>query len=414
MKSPALALLLTLAAGHLAAQTPYVWAMHRPQGSSPVAGRYTAGFPITTQTYATIPNLLWNGTSYQAQQFVREGGYAYALYKPVSNWRLVKYRVTASPISFAAEWNRPVPQVNNVFFDEFAVHAGVIYGLHAVFGPDIIGRYDESTGAALPQWTAPQVGTTSPTEIDVDNGRMYLVYRNPANVMRRYDLLPGGGFGNLLQQSLPLIQSTRFYEFAAHDGVIYGLHEIASGSFSCSTGAVGNRQLRSYPENNINCIGIGCGWWYNSRCFNNSQFDDVTVAEDPFIGSVSYAGNACAGTLGLPTLTHSGQARFGDTLSLQLGNAPPSLPGTFAWSYTTANTDLTPGGATGCWLLVNQPSYGAIVINANGGYTLPIYVPYDRSLIGLPVHAQFGVWDSGANPAGVITTRRITAIFGNR
>jgi hypothetical protein len=109
--------------------------------------------------------------------------------------------------------------------------------------------------------------------------------------------------------------------------------------------------------------------------------------------SWSLYGSGTAGTLGVPSLTLSGDPTLGEPFDVQLGNSL-GAPLTAALLVGFAPTSLALKGGT---LLVDLPFLQLDLALPTGGLDLPVVLPVDAEFCGLPLFLQSVMWpDPGA------------------
>lgn len=127
-------------------------------------------------------------------------------------------------------------------------------------------------------------------------------------------------------------------------------------------------------------------------------------------GSVTF-GQGCAGSKGEPlhTQTTRGWAYNGNAgFSLDMRNGPPSSFGTLVFGLTSTPLDLTVIGAPGCFLYPTIAIRLGVLTDASGAIQIPAPIPSNPSLVGTRIYTQWGLFESAANPAGVITTKGLS------
>ena len=124
-------------------------------------------------------------------------------------------------------------------------------------------------------------------------------------------------------------------------------------------------------------------------------------------------GGGCAGTAGPPLLGPLGKSKpwIGEVFELDLRPIPASALATpfvligasnEQWSGVPLPLELGLIGLPGCWLQVSidvslpLPNYG-------GWTTLPLAIPYDYRLLGVPFFVQGLVIDPGGIPPAIVS-----------
>lgn len=133
----------------------------------------------------------------------------------------------------------------------------------------------------------------------------------------------------------------------------------------------------------------------------------------PFAATGSWAvqpyGSGCAGSGGtVPELSSAGPAQTGAVLTLQLDAVEAGVLAALLWSPNRAA--LAWSGA--CKLYLGLPLFvGAAVVTDLSGAEVALAIPDLPSIVGLPVHFQFGVDDAGA-PSGSAWTQGLEVLVG--
>lgn len=125
------------------------------------------------------------------------------------------------------------------------------------------------------------------------------------------------------------------------------------------------------------------------------------------------------GATQVPALGNTGTPKIGASYSVDLTKAKDSsvailisgLSNT-TWLTVPLPLDLAPLGAAGCKLLVSYDFLAGVATSATGTGSLSIPVPAQNTLIGLKLHHEWMVVDSGANALGFSFSDGGTATIG--
>ena len=122
-------------------------------------------------------------------------------------------------------------------------------------------------------------------------------------------------------------------------------------------------------------------------------------------GKLSSHGVGCLGSNGIPTLTLSGSAVVGNTMSFNLANGLPSGIALFIAGFTNATPfplELSFLGAPNCYLFTDLSITSAMFLDPAGGGSVAVPIP--PALIGFLFYGQFASFDPAANPFGFTTS----------
>ena len=134
-------------------------------------------------------------------------------------------------------------------------------------------------------------------------------------------------------------------------------------------------------------------------------------------------GSGCAGSAGVPELAAAdgGRPWLGTTMRLELTRLAPARACILAfgasrtqWSGYVLPFDLTGLGMPGCALLASLDVRYAGIADAAGAASHLLAVPIARDLLGRPFYNQVFGLDPAANAAGVVVSRGVSGIVGER
>jgi hypothetical protein len=138
--------------------------------------------------------------------------------------------------------------------------------------------------------------------------------------------------------------------------------------------------------------------------FYTSSTDIQDIAIDA--GGLTLYGQACAGAKGLPKWGFGGYPYQGNTAhQLVMTNGPNNALYRLVIGLVGVPQSLANIGAGGCYLNTIILVELAGNLGSNGQVKIPAPIPVQASLQGATVYAQFGLADSTANSAGLITSR---------
>jgi hypothetical protein len=124
--------------------------------------------------------------------------------------------------------------------------------------------------------------------------------------------------------------------------------------------------------------------------------------------NLMWAGQGCPGSGGTaPGLGFSGSAVLGSTTNVVLSNALPSTLAILAFGFDAAQPfplSLTPVGMPGCWQYFTPAVALGLTANAAGVASYPQAIPFQPSLAGSIIFAQYYALDALANSAGIVST----------
>lgn len=131
-------------------------------------------------------------------------------------------------------------------------------------------------------------------------------------------------------------------------------------------------------------------------------------------GGAQTYGKGCAGKQGVPTHDHglNGWPYAGNTqFTLSMDNGPFNTNGALiigASNTTYAGAplpiDLSVIGGTGCFLNASILLQLGVRTDGKGEVVLPAAIPANQALVGVKLFTQWGLFEAGANPAGLITS----------
>ena len=132
-------------------------------------------------------------------------------------------------------------------------------------------------------------------------------------------------------------------------------------------------------------------------------------------------GQGCAGKAGEPTHGHSlnSWAYNGNTkFTLEMDGGPANTPGALVIGlsksqYNGAKLPLSLAliGASKCFLNVSILLQFAVTTDAKGEIVVGAPIPVGATLIGARAFAQWGVFEMGANPAGLTTSKGLELVI---
>lgn len=136
-------------------------------------------------------------------------------------------------------------------------------------------------------------------------------------------------------------------------------------------------------------------------------------------GMTVFHGAACSGAKSFsPSLRGASLPTLGATFTLALGGHPPQGPGalllglddTKLFGAIPLPLDMVPFGMPGCSLTQDVVLTFAYATNANGEASLPLPLPNDTNLVGLPLHWQAYVIVVAANAGNAVVSNGLTMI----
>ncbi|MGE3175476.1 MAG: sorbosone dehydrogenase family protein [Planctomycetota bacterium] len=144
------------------------------------------------------------------------------------------------------------------------------------------------------------------------------------------------------------------------------------------------------------------------------------TAPGAFLPTFTTFGDGCVGTAGVPALAANGAPRLATPgFQVLLANVLPStlvalqlgLSNT-AWALGPLPQDLGVVGMPGCLLRTSGDLTLALFHGAGSTATIPLGIPNDASMLGIPVHMQGFAVDFAANPFGGVVSGGATLRVG--
>ena len=125
-------------------------------------------------------------------------------------------------------------------------------------------------------------------------------------------------------------------------------------------------------------------------------------------------GVGCLGSVGIPHLALQGTGKLGSNVNADLSRAPANAVTALRIGTRRLEpaVDLTPLGATGCWLYVPDTILVFGVASASGQRSVPGPVPNATGLAGARVYVQYLCQDN-FHPLGWTTSNYGRILFGN-
>ena len=139
-------------------------------------------------------------------------------------------------------------------------------------------------------------------------------------------------------------------------------------------------------------------------------------------GNIIFLGQGCKGSAGTPTLTAAAGTwpQLGKVFKVNLVGAAPASPALFTlgvsearWSVLTLPFDLTPFGATNCFIWNDALLMKVLVTSNNGDVVMPLGIPNDPVLMGATLYTGWLNLDTKANPLGLTTSSYARMILGS-
>ena len=138
-------------------------------------------------------------------------------------------------------------------------------------------------------------------------------------------------------------------------------------------------------------------------------------------GQYEVYGTACGGvSRRLPQVGFAGLPTIGQSTSILIESGVPSGNAFLAiggsdtnWGALALPVDLTPIGAAGCFLRVSLDVTLATPLDVNGQASLPLSIPANAGLVGLPFYNQWLVLDPAANALQLVFSNGGRARIGN-
>lgn len=122
-----------------------------------------------------------------------------------------------------------------------------------------------------------------------------------------------------------------------------------------------------------------------------------------------------------PRIDVLGMPAIATTLRLHLQDAPPNAPAALLagasntrWGSTALPLDLSFIQAPGCRLLTSPDILLMTRTDARGSVLLPLLVPNNRAVIGMPAYAQFAIDHPATNALGMVFSDGAALSFGGR
>jgi len=220
-------------------------------------------------------------------------------------------------------------------------------------------------------------------------------------------------------------RNERHYAQKTHVGPFYQISGNRLRYRTDTTG--GNSGSPVIHENTGHAIGVHTHGGCRSSGTNNANSGTSinlfrTVAEallkSSGIGLIQTFGSGCKGSAGTPSLSASGIADIGGTVTFTVQNVPSFAAGLlFAGSSNTADgavklpRDLSNFGMAGCSQLVSLDMVLNMSTTATVG-TLPGRIPFDYQLVGIKVYVQHVVEDKKANSFGLVVSNGVLVDIG--